>query len=135
MGEDRERKVERTTVLDADPSDVWRALTDESLLSEWIADEAEIDPVEGGDAVFRFGDGEERRGTVVRVDEERSLAFTWSRPEEPETYVELTLEPAVAGTRLIVVERAISVGPVALAGASWDSRLAALGRVASLALV
>ena len=132
MGENGERAVERETVLDADPRDVWEALTDERLLSEWLAEEAELDPVEGGDAVFRFEDGEERRGTVLRVEEERSLAFTWARPEEPETYVELTLEPAIAGTRLVVVERATPFGPVALAGSRWELRLAALGRAARL---
>jgi uncharacterized protein YndB with AHSA1/START domain len=135
MGDNGERKVEREAVLDADPREVWEAVTDERLLSEWLAEEAELDPVEGGDAVFRFEDGEERRGTVVRVEEERSLAFTWARPDEPETYVELTLEPAVRGTRLVVVERAAAVGPIAAAGPRWDARLAALGRAVTLVLV
>jgi uncharacterized protein YndB with AHSA1/START domain len=132
-GEDG-RTVEREAVLEASPREVWEALTDERLLAEWLADDAELDPVEGGDASFRFEDGEERRGTVVSVEEERSLAFTWARPDEPETYVELTLEPAVSGTRLVVVERASPVGPVALAGSFWDARLAALGRAPSLVL-
>jgi uncharacterized protein YndB with AHSA1/START domain len=132
MGES-EREVERQAILEASPEEVWRALTDERLLSEWLAEEAELDPVEGGDAVFRFEDGEERRGTVLSVEEERSLAFTWGRPDEPETYVRLTLEPALGGTRLVVVERAAPVGPVALAG-SWDGRLAALRRATRLVL-
>jgi uncharacterized protein YndB with AHSA1/START domain len=132
-GED-ERTVEREAVLEASPEEVWEALTDERMLSEWLAEDAELDPVEGGDASFRFDDGEERRGTVVRVEEERSLAFTWARPNEPETYVELTLEPAVSGTRLVVVERAAPVGPGALSGSFWDARLVALGHVTSLVL-
>jgi uncharacterized protein YndB with AHSA1/START domain len=128
------RTVEREAVLEASPREVWEALTDERLLAEWLAEDAELDPVEGGDASFRFEDGEERRGTVVSVEEERSLAFTWARPDEPETYVELTLEPAVGGTRLVVVERASPVGPVALAGSFWDVRLAALALATSLVL-
>jgi uncharacterized protein YndB with AHSA1/START domain len=132
-GED-ERTVEREAVLEASPEEVWEALTDERMLSEWLAEDAELDPVEGGDASFRFDDGEERRGTVVSVEEERSLAFTWARPNEPETYVELTLEPAVSGTRLVVVERAAPVGPGALFGSFWDARLVALGHVISLVL-
>jgi uncharacterized protein YndB with AHSA1/START domain len=130
MGES-EREVERQAILEASPEEVWEALTDERLLSEWLAEDAELDPVEGGDAVFRFEDGEERRGTVLRVEEERSLAFTWARPDEPETYVRLTLEPALGGTRLVVVERAARLGPVALAG-SWDVRLAALRQATRL---
>src|SRR6266536_5773286 len=105
-----EREVRREAVLDARPEEVWEALTDERLLSEWLAEDAELDPVEGGDARFRLPDGEERRGTVLRVEDERALAFTWAAPGEPETEVELTLEPAVAGTRLVVVERAVVPG-------------------------
>ena len=132
MGES-EREVERQAILEASPAEVWEAITDERLLAEWLAEEAELDPIEGGDAVFRFEDGEERRGTVLSVEEERSLAFTWARPDEPETYVRLTLEPALGGTRLGVVERAAPVGPTALA-CSWDVRLAALRRATRLVL-
>ncbi len=129
---DGEPSVEREAILEASPAEVWEALTDERMLSEWLAEEAELDPVEGGDAVFRFAGGEERRGTVVRVEQERSLSFTWARPDEPETYVELTLEPAVAGTRLVVVERAASSHPVALGAAGWSGRLASLRAATAL---
>jgi uncharacterized protein YndB with AHSA1/START domain len=135
MGADDERRVERETVLDADLERVWEAVTDERMLSEWLADEAELDPVEGGDAVFRFEGGEERRGSVLRVEEERALEFTWARPDEPATTVELILEPAVGGTRLVVVETASPVGPVAFAAPAWDAHLAALRRAAALVLV
>jgi uncharacterized protein YndB with AHSA1/START domain len=131
---DGDRMVEVETLLDADPDEVWEALTDEELLAQWLADDAELEPVEGGDAVFRYDDGEERRGTVLRVEEERSLTFTWARPDEPETYVELRLEPAIGGTRLVVVETASPFGPVALASASaaWATRLRALRWATSL---
>ena len=132
MGAEDEHRVEREAVLEATPGEVWEAITDERLLSEWLAEDAELEPVEGGDARFRFEDGEERRGTVIGVEEERSLAFTWSRPDEPETHVVLTLEPAVGGTRLVVVERTAPSGPVALSGSFWKVRLAALRRATSL---
>jgi uncharacterized protein YndB with AHSA1/START domain len=133
--DDQERRVERETVLEAPSSEVWDALTDERLLGEWLADEAELEPVPGGRASFRFADGSERRGTVLEVEEERRLAFTWARPGEPETQVELTLEPLVVGTRLIVVERVSSGAPMALSGVAWGARLAALGRATELVLV
>src|SRR3954454_5389489 len=129
------REVKRETVLRAPAGDVWEALTDERLLAEWLADEAELEPVPGGRASFRFADGEEREGTVLRVEEERELTFTWARPGEPETEVEMTLVPLVSGTRLVVVERASSTAPMALSGAAWGVRLAALDRAASLVLV
>jgi uncharacterized protein YndB with AHSA1/START domain len=130
-----ERRVEREAVLDSQPDEVWKALTDERLLAEWLADEAELDPVPGGRASFRFGDGSEREGTVLRVEEERELAFTWARPGEPPTEVELTLEPLVVGTRLVVIERTYSGTPVAVSGIAWGPRLAALEHAASLVLV
>lgn len=131
--EPEERVVERQAVLDADAAEVWEALTEESLLRDWLADEAEIDPVEGGEVAFRFGDGE-RCGTVVEADPERRLAFTWERPGEGQSLVELTLEPVTGGTRLVVVERA-RPGPVALAGAGWEARLKGLELVLGRGLV
>jgi uncharacterized protein YndB with AHSA1/START domain len=130
-----ERHVEREAVLDASPEEVWEALTDERLLAEWLAEDAELEPEPGGRARFRFGDGSEREGTVLRVEDERELAFTWARPGEPETEVQLTLEPLVIGTRLVVVERASAQAPVAISGAAWGPRLAALAGATSLALV
>ena len=129
---DQERRVQRETVLEAPLSQVWEALTDERLLGEWLAQDAELDPVPGGRASFRFADGEKREGTVLEVEEERSLAFSWARPGEPRSVVEFSLEPAVGGTRLLVVER----GPIltaAIAGSQWVSRLHAFA--AALALV
>jgi uncharacterized protein YndB with AHSA1/START domain len=129
---DQERRVQRETVLEAPSSQVWEALTDERLLGEWLAQDAELDPVPGGRASFRFADGEKREGTVLEVEEESLLAFSWARPGEPRSVVEFSLEPAVGGTRLVVVER----GPIltaAIAGSQWVSRLHAFA--AALALV
>jgi uncharacterized protein YndB with AHSA1/START domain len=128
----QEKRVEREAVLDASSSEVWEALTDERMLGEWLAQEAELDPVPGGRARFRFADGEEREGTVLEVTEERSLAFSWARPGEAQSVVEFTLEPASGGTRLVVVER----GPALIAAVArpeWVSRLHAFA--AALALV
>jgi uncharacterized protein YndB with AHSA1/START domain len=129
---DEERKVEREAVLDAPASEVWEALTDERLLSEWLADDVDLDPEPGGHATFRFADGEARQGTVIRVEDERALAFTWARPGEPQTEVELVLEPLVSGTRLVVTERATSATPIAASDAAWKVRLEALRRAIAL---
>jgi uncharacterized protein YndB with AHSA1/START domain len=124
-------EVERETILDADPDRVWEALTDDELLSDWFADRARIEPYEGGEVEFDCEDGE-RRGTVRRVEEERELAFTWSRDGEGESLVTFTIEPVEYGTRLVVVARALDA-PVAMA--AWSPRLRALKlSVGSLAL-
>jgi uncharacterized protein YndB with AHSA1/START domain len=124
---ENERTVERARTLEASPEEVWRALTDESLLREWLADDADFDPVPGAELSLVVA-GEERRGAVLAVEEERSLAFTWGREGEAPSEVRFTLEPAVSGTRLTVVERGGSPtvaggGPMAMAGERWTSRL------------
>jgi uncharacterized protein YndB with AHSA1/START domain len=115
-------EVEREAILEADPERVWEALTDDDLLSDWFADRARIEPYEGGEVEFECEDGE-RRGTVRRVDEERELAFTWSRDGEGESLVTFTIEPVEYGTRLVVVERNLDA-PVAMA--AWAPRLRSL---------
>ena len=125
--------MERQRVLDAGIEEVWEALTDDALLSEWLGDEVELDPWEGGELRVEV-DGEERSGTVRRVEDGRALSFTWARSGNAASTVELTLEPAVAGTRVTVVERA-SGGPVAMSPAEWEMRLGGLARVLRLALV
>ena len=127
MSETAERVVERERILEAEPERVWDALTDEYLLADWFAPGARLDPVEGGEVAFDC-DGGERSGTVRVVEEERELAFTWTRPDESESLVTFTIEPVVGGTRLIVTERGLG-GPLALpgvgitAGATWSARL------------
>jgi uncharacterized protein YndB with AHSA1/START domain len=125
------RRVERETILEAEPERVWEALTDEGLLSDWFADGARLDPWEGGEVEFECDDGE-RSGTVRSIEEERELAFTWSRDGEGESLVTFTIEPVEYGTRLIVVERALD-SPVAIS--AWGPRLRSLAAcLASLVL-
>jgi uncharacterized protein YndB with AHSA1/START domain len=112
------RTVTREEEFEASADEVWRALTDENILQQWLAEEVELDPREGGSVRVR-DDGEERHGRVEDVDEGRRLAFTWARDGELPTLVEFELVPAVAGTRLIVTETAPHGVPIALTGAAW----------------
>ena len=98
--------MERETLVEASPEEVWEALTDEDRLEEWLAPEVELDPTEGGEIAVRDGD-DERTGTVETVEEEERFAFTWSRPGEGESFVEFTIEALPGGTRVTVVETPI----------------------------
>jgi uncharacterized protein YndB with AHSA1/START domain len=117
--------VTRTVLLDAPPDEVWEALTDEAMLSEWLAPEVELDPREGGELVCRFEDGEERRGEVAVVEEAERLAFHWRREEGGESWVEWIVDAVADGTRLTVIETAAPAGPM-LSAAAWAPRLTAL---------
>jgi uncharacterized protein YndB with AHSA1/START domain len=124
--------VERDTLVEASPEEVWEALTDEDRLEEWLAPDVELDPVEGGEIAVRDGD-EERAGTVETVEEGERFAFTWSRPGEGESFVEFTIEALPGGSRVTVVETPI--GPTAMAAGGWGSRLARLSHAMRFAPV
>ena len=124
--------VERDTLVEASPEEVWEALTDEDRLEEWLAPDVELDPVEGGEIAVRDGD-DERTGTVETVEEDERFAFTWSRPGEGESFVEFTIEALPGGSRVTVIETPI--GPTATAAGGWSSRLARLGRAMRFTLV
>ena len=134
-----EEKVEREAVLDADPDRAWEAITDPSELERWLADEVDLEPVEGAPVRFEV-DGEERVGRVERVVEGRELAFTWSREPGEASLVELELTPCVSGTRISVVETRIfgpaPAGPLLMARASagWDAAMPRLRELVRLVL-
>jgi uncharacterized protein YndB with AHSA1/START domain len=126
--------VVRTVVLEAPPEQVWEAVTEPALLSEWLAPEVELEPHEGGTVVCRLEDGEERRGEVELVEEAERLAFSWRREGLAPSRVELVLDAVADGTRLTVIETGLlpTGAPTLLAGA-WAKALArlplALGRL------
>src|SRR4051812_10263476 len=124
--------VERETLVEATPEEVWEALTDEDRLEEWLAPEVELDPTEGGEIAVRDGD-DERTGTVETVEEGERFAFTWSRTGEGESFVEFTIEALPGGSRVTVVETPI--GPTAVAAGAWGSRLARLQHATRFSLV
>ena len=102
-------RIERTVELAHPPGQVWAALTTAEGLGAWFGNEAAIDLRLGGAAWMRWTDGFTADMRVERVEEPLVFGFTWRIYGLPEddprrTYVEFTLEPAGAGTRLTVVE-------------------------------
>jgi uncharacterized protein YndB with AHSA1/START domain len=95
-----ELHVEREVVFPADPGEVWEALTEPERLEEWFATEAELDPRPGGEGVFRWGDGEERRAVVREAEPEERLVLDWDDGGE----VVLELEEVDGGTLVRVRE-------------------------------
>lgn len=127
--------VHRAVVLPVSRQRAWEAITDPDELSRWLADEVELEPHDGGAAVFRWEDGGTRVGVVEECAEHRRLAFRWSDADSggEESLVELTLDDVEGGTRLTVVEvplAAVQRGDATLAPASapsaWTPRMAKL---------
>ena len=99
-------EVTREIVLPAAPDEVWEALTDPERLSEWFANDVELDARPGGRGVFRWDDGETRHATVDDVVPGERLGFAWTDGDGAESHVTIALEEAEQGTRLRVVETA-----------------------------
>lgn len=94
-------QVEREIVFPESPGEVWEALTEPERLEEWFATEVSLDARPGGEGVFRWGDGEERRATVREVSVEERLVLDW---EDDGGEVVLELQEVDGGTLLRVVE-------------------------------
>ena len=100
-------QVEREIVVPEPPDEVWKALTEPGRLEEWFATEVELDPRPGGDGVFRWGDGDERRAVVREAEPGERLVLDWD--DGGATAIEL--EPGEDGTRVHVVETAPAFAP------------------------
>ena len=119
-------RIERTVELAHPPGRVWTALTTADGLAAWFGDDATIDLRPGGLARLMWTDGYTVELRVERVEEPTVFAFTWQVSDLPEddparTYVEFTLEPAGAGTRLRVVESGFAQVPEQAYRKAYDS--------------
>lgn len=102
-------RIERTLELAHPPARVWAAITTAEGLSSWFGHDATVDLQPGGAVRMTWTDGPSAELRVERVEEPRVFGFTWPpyglADDDPRrTYVEFTLEPVGAGTRLTVVE-------------------------------
>jgi uncharacterized protein YndB with AHSA1/START domain len=119
-------RIERTVELAHPPEKVWAALTTAEGLGAWFGDEAAIDLRPGGSARMRWsGGGYTAHMRVERVEEPAVFGFTWhifGLPDDDprRTYVEFTLEPAGAGTRLTVTESGFAQLPEDLYRKAYD---------------
>src|SRR5271165_3316188 len=118
-------RIERTVEIAHPPATVWAALTTAEGLSAWFGQEASIDLRPGGSAWMKWDSGHTADMRVERVEEPTVFGFTWhifGLPEDDprRTYVEFTLEPAGAGTRLTVVETGFAQLPVDLHRKAYD---------------
>ena len=117
-------RIEKTAVLRAPCSRVWRALSDVREFSAWFLTNFEGEFAEG--AIVRgrpTNPGYEHLTIEIRIERmepERRFSFRWHPHEvdlskdassEPTTLVEFTLEDAPDGTRLTVTESGFDALP------------------------
>ena len=134
-------RIERTVELDHPPEKVWAALTTAEGLGTWFGDAgARIDLRPGGAAEMSWDGGLTVHMRVERVEAPAVFGYTWQVKGLPEddprrTYVEFTLEPAGAGTRLTVVETGFAQLPGDVYGDEYQGHVdgwrSELGELAS----
>jgi uncharacterized protein YndB with AHSA1/START domain len=118
-------RIERTVEVAHPPGKVWAALTTGEGLRAWFGNEATIDLRPGGSAWMKWSGGHTADMRVERVEEPTVFGFTWHIAGLPaddprRTYVEFTLEPTGAGTRLTVVESGFAQLPEDAHRAAFD---------------
>jgi len=117
MGEDEIRK---TVVVDASPEIVFRALTDEKELVQWMPREAKFDTKIGGEIEFKYRWAEREldtilHGKVLEFEPSRRLSYTWDA-ETPDhvrrisgAVVTWILEPMPDGkTQVTLIHRGVN---------------------------
>lgn len=102
-------RIERIVEIAHPPAKVWAALTTAEGLGTWFGDAATIDLRPGGEAQMTWTSGDKASIRIERVEEPAVFGFTWGIYGLPDddprrTYVEFTLVPVGAGTRLTVIE-------------------------------
>ncbi len=81
MAEERE-EIRKTIIVDAPPEVVFRALTDEKELVQWMPREAKMDAKVGGEYEFKYRWGDRGldailRGRILELDPNKRLSYTW----------------------------------------------------------
>jgi uncharacterized protein YndB with AHSA1/START domain len=115
-------EIEREIVVPEAPEEVWEVLTEPERLEEWFAPEVELEARPGGEGIFRWGDGEEKRAVVRELHEVERLVLDWVDGGS----VAIELETADEGTRVRVVETSPDFGPaLELRAFAWTALAAA----------
>ncbi len=129
--------VRRQLRIDAPPSVVYRFLVDEQRFVQWMAVDATLEPVPGGEISWTHANGDRCRGRFVELVPDRRVVFTygWERPDvaiapgSTTVVIELHHEPGGA-TRLELTHLGLDDVAAELHDGGWRHYL---GRLESAA--
>lgn len=114
-------RIEKTILIRASQSRVWRALTDHREFGAWFQVAIEgpfvVGEISRGRITYPGFEHEPWESLIVAIEPERYFSYRWSPyavdrnldyAKEPRTLVEFTLRSENEGTRLTVVETGFS---------------------------
>ena len=91
------KNIKRYYVLNAEPKDVYNALTNKTMLEIWTGEEAEMEPVEG--SAFSLWGGS-ITGVNLEFEVNRKIVQKWFFEDEEDSIVTMKLHAHKKGTSL-----------------------------------
>ncbi len=91
------KNIKRYYILNAEPKDVYNALTNKTMLDIWTGEEAEMEPVEG--SIFSLWGGS-ISGVNLEFEKDRKIVQKWFFEDEDNSIVTMKLHPHNKGTSL-----------------------------------
>lgn len=100
--------IRKSVIINGSPGIAFRALTDESELTQWFSNERTVlEPQVGGAWMLKncrsyTGEIHTMRGKVLEIVQDKKLSYTWNvdeYPDIPETIVTWMIEPLDGGSR------------------------------------
>jgi len=120
--DDERAAVRVEDIYDTDIDDLWSALTDPSRLAHWIATvEGDLRP--GGRFHAHFTSAYEGLGRIDVCEAPRRLLVTLDPGTSEETVIEARLNAIGDQTRLVIEERSLPIGEIAVHGAGWQAHV------------
>ena len=105
-------EIKRIVIIHANPELVFRALIDETELTQWFSNERTVlEPQVGGAWMLKncrsdTGEINTMRGKILEIIQDKKLSYTWNfdeYPDRPETFVTWKLEPLDGGSRSEII--------------------------------
>ena len=91
------KDIKRYFILNAQPKDVYNALTNKTMLDIWTGEEAEMEPVVGSN--FSLWGGS-ISGVNLEFEKDRKIVQKWFFEDEENSIVTMKLHPQNKGTSL-----------------------------------
>jgi uncharacterized protein YndB with AHSA1/START domain len=100
-------EIKRAVIINASPEVVFRALIDETELTQWFSNEKTVlEPQVGGAWMLKNcmsdnGNIHTMRGKILEIIQDKKLSYTWNvdeYPDIPETIVTWTIESLDGGS-------------------------------------
>lgn len=111
------KNIKRYYILNAEPKDVYNALTNKTMLDIWTGEEAEMEPVEG--SVFSLWGGS-ITGVNLEFEENKKIVQKWFFDDEENSIVTMKLHPHKKGTSLELLHTNIPDEAYENISEGWD---------------